>query len=345
MSDPIQSNTSYDSHFSNLICTQTMSRTLLLSLIASLAQLLSHPALAQNYPDKPVKIIVPWSTGGSTDAIARTLAQRLSESMGQSFIVENRPGAAAAIGTGEMAKAAPDGYTLGLIELPHAIAPSVVAKLPYDLQRDLQPVAMIGTSPLMLFANADLPAKSVREFVDAAKAKPGTIAIAHGGSGSSSHLAAELLQQRTGAKFNLASYKGSGPAMLDVAGGHVSAHFATFASGGPTVKTGKVAILGVASAKRLTALKDSPTFPESGIPDFVVEQWWGMVAPKGTPAPIIEKLRTQLVAALSHESMQTRLRELAIEPRPLGPTEFAAFVDAELKRWASVVKTAGIKPE
>jgi tripartite-type tricarboxylate transporter receptor subunit TctC len=323
-----------------------MKRSVFLFLLAAFALTLgSAQAQAQNYPEKPVKIIVPWGTGGSTDAIARTLAQRLSESMGQSFIVENRPGAAAAIGTAEMAKASPDGYTLGLIELPHAIAPAVVAKLPYDLKRDLQPIAMIGTSPLMLFANSEQPSKSLRELVSAAKAKPGTIAIAHNGNGSSSHLAAELLQQQTGVQFNLVGYKGSGPAMLDVAGGHVAAHFATFASGGPTLKTGKVTALSVASSKRVGSVKDTPTFSEGGVNDFVVEQWWGLVAPKGTPAPVIEKLRAQLVAALSSEAMQTRLRELAIEPRPLGTAEFTAFVDAEIKRWATLVKDAGIKAE
>jgi tripartite-type tricarboxylate transporter receptor subunit TctC len=297
------------------------------------------------YPDKVIKIIVPWATGGSTDAIARTLAQRLTETMKQSVIVENRPGAAAAIGTNEMAKATADGYTLGIIELPHAIAPAVVAKLPYDLQKDLQPVAMIGTSPLVLFTSAALNARSTSELVAAAKAAPGTIAIAHSGNGTSSHLAAEMLQQKTGVKFNLASYKGSGPAMLDVTGGHVQGHFATMASGLGPMKTGKVNAMNVAGEKRLVALKDTPTFAEAGIKDFVVEQWWGVVVPKNTPASIVERIRTEVAAAINHPQMQERMKELSVEPRPQTGAQFAAFVDSEVKRWGEVVKAAGIKAE
>ncbi len=300
---------------------------------------------AQTFPDKPIKIIVPWGTGGSTDNLARVLSQRLGATLGQSVVVENKPGAAAAIGTEAMAKAAPDGYTIGIVELPHAIAPSVVAKLPYDLQRDLQPVILLGTSPLMLFTSASLPAKSVSELISAAKAKPGTITIAHSGNGSSSHLAAELLQQKTGAQFILTGYKGSGPAMLDVVGGHVQGHFATMASGAGHVKTGKANILGLASAKRLNLMKETPTFSESGVADFVMEQWWGVVVPKGTPAAIIERLRVEFELALTHVSVQEKMRDLAIEPRIMGPQAFSGFIDAEVKKWTGVVKAAGIKPE
>lgn len=314
------------------------------SIIGLMSASLAAPAFA-DYPDKPLKIIVPWATGGSTDALARTLAQRLAQTLGQSVIVENRPGAAAAIGTSEMAKAAPDGYTLGIIELPHALAPSVVAKLPYDLQKDLQPVAMIGTSPMILFSSSQLPAKNVAELIAAAKAAPGQISIAHSGNGTSSHVVAELLQQKAGVKFNLAGYKGSGPALLDVAGGHVQAHFATLASGFGPMKTGKVNAMAVAAEQRLESLKDSPTFAEAGVKDFVLEQWWGVVAPKGTPPAIIEKLRVEINAAISHQNMQDRMRDLAVQPRPMTPAQFAAFVDSEVKRWAVVVKTAGIKPE
>jgi tripartite-type tricarboxylate transporter receptor subunit TctC len=311
--------------------------------VAALA-CVSANACAQ-YPDKPIKLIVPWATGGSTDTLGRTLAQRLSQTLGQQVVVDNRPGAAAAIGTDAMAKAAPDGYTLGMIELPHAIAPSVVAKLPYDLQRDLQPIALIGTSPLLLLVSTTLPAKSINDFVNAAKAQPGGIAIAHSGNGSVSHLAAELLQEKTGTKFTLASYKGSGPALIDLAGGHVQAHFVTLAGGNASLKSGKAAALGVAAHKRVGALPDVATFAEGNLNEFVVEQWWGVVAPKGTPAAIVEKLRAEIVAAVAHATLQDRMRELAVDPRPLGPEPFAAFIDSEMKRWGAVVKKAGIKPE
>ncbi len=319
-----------------------MIRTLCIALLATFG--VCTTALAQ-FPDKPIKLIVPWATGGSTDTLGRTLAQRLSQTLGQQVVVDNRPGAAAAIGTDAMAKAAPDGYTIGMIELPHAIAPSVVAKLPYDLQRDLQPVALIGTSPLLLLVSNALPAKTIGDFVNAAKAQPGSIAIAHSGNGSVSHLAAELLQDKTGAKFTLASYKGSGPALIDLAGGHVQAHFVTLAGGNASLKSGKANALVVAAAKRIGALSDVPTLAEANLNDFVVEQWWGVVAPKGTPAAIVEKLRAEIVAAVNHATLQDRMRELAVEPRPLGPEPFAAFIDIEMKRWGAVVKKAGIKPE
>ena len=322
----------------------TRRATLLTLLSCAVTTLLSPPAFA-DYPDKPLKIIVPWATGGSTDALARTLAQRLSQTLSQSVIVENRPGAAAAIGTSEMAKAAADGYTLGIIELPHALAPSVVAKLPYDLLRDLQPVTLLGTSPMILFTSSQLPAKNVAELIAAAKATPGQISIAHSGNGTSSHVVAELLQQKAGVKFNLAGYKGSGPALLDVAGGHVQAHFATLASGYGPMKTGKVNAMAVAGEKRLESLKESPTFAEAGVSDFVLEQWWGVVVPKGTPAAIVDKLHREITAAVSDKSMQERMRELAVQPRAMSPPQFAAFVDAEMKRWAVVVKAAGVKPE
>jgi len=314
------------------------------STLALAAALLAAPVFAE-YPDKPLKIIVPWATGGSTDALARTLAQRMSQTIGQSVIVENRPGAAAAIGTNEMAKAQADGYTLGIIELPHALAPAVVAKLPYDLQKDLQPVAMIGTSPMILFTSSTLPAKNVAELLAAAKAEPGKISIAHSGNGTSSHVVAELLQQKAGVKFNLAGYKGSGPALLDVAGGHVQAHFATLASGIGPMKTGKVNAMAVAGDKRLESLKDSPTFAEAGVQGFVLEQWWGVVVPRGTSASVVERLRTEIAAAINHQSMQDRMRELAVQARPMSTAQFTAFVDSEIKRWGAVVKAAGIKPE
>jgi tripartite-type tricarboxylate transporter receptor subunit TctC len=290
-----------------------------LALVAS--TLLATPSHAQSYPDKPVKIIVPWGTGGSTDAIARTFAQRLSETAGQSFIVENKPGAGAAIGTNDMAKA------------------------PYDLRKELEPIALIGTSPLLLFASTESSPKSLTELVATAKAKPGTLSLAHSGNGSASHLAAELLQQKTGAKFNLASYKGTGPAMLDVAGGHVGGHFATFAGGGGSLKSGKVSLLGAATVKRIDSMKETPTFAESGVSDFVVEQWWGLVVPRGTPAAVSEKLRALFSGAMTHDTVQKRLRELAVEPRTMSAAEFANFVDAETTRWANVVKTAGIRAE
>jgi tripartite-type tricarboxylate transporter receptor subunit TctC len=219
------------------------------------------------YPDKPIKLIVPWTPGGSTDAIARAMAQRMSETLGVSVLVDNRPGAAGQIGTDAAAKSAPDGYTITVIELPHAIAPAVVAKVPYDLLRDFTPVTMIGTSPLILFAGMDADSKDFKTYMKTSSSKRAPPAIAHSGSGSVSHLAAEMLASRSNIKFNLVPYRGSAPALTDVAAGTVSGHFATLASGASLLSANKIRPLAVTSSQRLTlpALKDTPTLAESGI--------------------------------------------------------------------------------
>jgi tripartite-type tricarboxylate transporter receptor subunit TctC len=298
------------------------------------------------YPDKPIRLIVPWAAGGSTDALARAIGQQMSAAMGQEVLVENRAGASGALGTQAAARAPADGYTITILELPHAIAPAVIAKLPYDVRRDFAPIGLIGTSALMLFTSTTVPPhRTLPDWLADARAKNGALAVAHSGNGAVSHLAGEILQQRTGVKLNQVPYRGSGPALNDVAGGQVSAHFATLASASALVAAGRVKPIAVASAKRLPVLPDVPTLTELGVTDMVIEQWWGLVAPAGTPSPVIERLHAELQAALGHPTVRERLRFLAIEKQPGSPAAFATFIASETQRWSQVARAAGLKPE
>jgi tripartite-type tricarboxylate transporter receptor subunit TctC len=298
------------------------------------------------YPDKPVKLIVPWAPGGSTDAIARAIAQRMSATLGQSVVVDNRSGASGQIGTDAAAKAAPDGYTLAIVELPHAIQPAVVAKLPYDLLRDFTPVSMVGTSPLVLFANpTEFKAGDVKAFIQRGKNPKAPLAIAHSGAGSSSHLAAEVFASRGDFKYVAVPYRGSAPALTDVAAGMVAGHFATMASGSSLYGAGKLSPLVVTGPKRLAVLPNVPTAREAGIEGMDFNQWWAVVAPATTPIQIIERLRTEIAAALAHPSTQERLSTLGIELKASSRDELRSFMRGEVERWGAIARKAGVKPE
>ena len=325
--------------------TMIQRRLLLTGAAASLA-VASFPARAA-YPDKPVRLIVPWAPGGSTDAIARAMAQRMGETLGQTVLVDNRPGAAGQIGTDAAAKAAPDGYTLTIVELPHAIAPAVVTKLPYDLLRDFTPITMIGTSPLILFASMGAESVDFKTFLRDAKARAAAPSIAHSGSGTVSHLAGELLAERTGVKFNMIPYRGSAPALTDVAAGTVSGHFATMASGASLLSAGKIRALVVTSAQRmgLPALKNVPTLAEEGIKGLEINQWWALVAPATTPLPVIDRLRADALAALAHPGVKERLSSLGIDLKGSSRDELRSFMRAEAERWQAVARRIGLQPQ
>jgi tripartite-type tricarboxylate transporter receptor subunit TctC len=298
------------------------------------------------YPDKPIRLIVPWAPGGSTDAIARAIAQRMSESMGQSVVVDNRSGASGQIGTDAAAKSAPDGYTLAIVELPHAIAPAVVAKLPYDLLRDFTPVSMVGTSPLVLFAApGDFKAGDIKPFLQRAKNSKAPLAVAHSGAGSSSHLAAEVLAGRAGFKYIPVPYRGSAPALTDVAAGMVTAHFATLASGSSLHGAGKISALMVTGPSRLPALPGVPTAREAGIEGMDFNQWWAVVAPATTPIEIVERLRAEVVAALNHPATRQRLNTLGVDLKGSTRDELRSFMRNEVARWGAIAKNAGVKAE
>lgn len=317
-----------------------------LVLVALAAATLAAAPAHAAYPDRPIKLIVPWAPGGSTDAIARVLAQRMSQTIGQSVIVDNRSGASGQIGTDAAAKSTPDGYTIVLVELPHAIAPAVFARLPYDLLRDFAPVTKVGTSPLVLFATpGEFKSGDIQGFIKRAKSASAPLALAHSGNGSISHLSGELLARRAGLTINPVPYRGSAPALTDVAAGTVAGHFATLASGNSLLGAGKLSALMVTGAARLTALPDVPTAAQAGIADMQYNQWWAMVAPAATPVEIIEKLRNEALAALAHPETRERLGALGIELKGSTRDELRAFMRSEVERWGAVAKTAGVKPE
>jgi tripartite-type tricarboxylate transporter receptor subunit TctC len=314
------------------------------------ALLIAGACLAFNaqaaYPDRPIRLIVPWAAGGSTDALARAVGQHMSETLGQSVVVENRSGGSGRIGTDAAAKAAPDGYTIAIVELPHAIAPAVFVKMPYDLLRDFTPISMLGTSPLMLFVNAsNYRSGGIQDYLKDGRAGTAPLALAHSGNGSISHLAGELFAGATRVKFNPIPYRGSAPALVDVAAGLVSGHFATLASGAPLLGTGKISALMVTGSSRVAALPNVPTAAEAGIPGMAFSQWWALVAPAATPADVVQRLNREVVAALAHPATRDRLTTLGIEVKASTPAELRSFMRSEVDHWADVVRKAGVVPE
>ena len=295
------------------------------------------------YPTKFVRFIVPYAPGGSSDVLARTLGQKLGEALGQTFVVDNRPGAGSMIGTDIAAKSTPDGYTIILSDMPHTINPSIYAKVPYDPVRDFAPITLIGVSPMFLFAHPAVQAQNVKDFIALAKAQPGKIAIASGGTGATTHLMAELLQSNAGIKLTHVPYKGAGPALNDVVAGQIPATFTSMATAAPHARSGRLRVLGVTSAQRLPAFADVATFQESGVPGMVIEHWWGVMAPAGTPRPVVEKLRTEIIRALNAADVRERFNVLAVEPRTTTADAFRALLESDVTRWAKVVRDAGIK--
>jgi len=309
------------------------------------ALLLCGGALAQDYPNKPVRFIVPYAPGGSSDILARTLGQKLADAMGQPFIVDNRPGAGSMVGTEVLAKSPADGYTIILSDMPHTINPSINPKVPYDPVKDFSPVSVIGVSPMFLFVHPAFEAKNVKELIALAKAQPGKLAIASGGNGATTHLVAELLQASAGIKLTHVPYKGAGPAIADVAAGQVPITFTSMATAASLVKAGRLRVLGVTSSKRLAAFPDVPTFEENGLAGLTFEHWWGVMAPARTPPAVVARLHDEIVKALAAPDVRERFAALAVEPRTNTPEQFRALIESDLARWAKVVRDAGIKLE
>ena len=311
------------------------------------AMLGAHPFAWAKYPDKAVKIIVPWAPGGSTDAIARALAQSLTETTKQTFLVDNKPGAAAQIGTDAAAKSAPDGYTLAIVELPHAIAPAVVAKLPYDVLRDFAPITLLGTSPMILFTGVGPESADLKTFVKSALAAKAPPAIAHSGSGTVSHLVGEMFAQRTKIKFTQVPYRGSAPALTDVAAGLVAGHFATLASGAALLSAGKIRAVAVAGKRRMDtpSLRNVPTLAELGYKDFEVNQWWALVAPATTPVETLEYFRSESSGALASPKVMERLSTLGVDLKGSTRDQLRGFMRSEAERWQTVAKDIGLQPQ
>jgi tripartite-type tricarboxylate transporter receptor subunit TctC len=301
-------------------------------------------AIGQEYPDKPVRIIVPFAPAGLADNSARVIAEPLSARLGQQVLVENRGGAGGNIGTQVVAQAAPDGYTLLLAyDGTLVINPHVYARIPFDTLRDFAPVTKLGDATLILVAHPSLPAKNLAEFL--AYARSGARAFPYGtsGTGNTTHLVGELLRQRAGIALEHIPYKGGGPAIIDVLGGQIPLVFTAVATAQQYVKAGRLVALAVPSGKRSSALPDTPTFVESGIPDFDVDSWVGIMAPAKTPRAVVERLQRELAAVLRNPTVRERYGALGIEPVGNLPEEFGAQIRADLARWEKVVRTANIK--
>lgn len=302
-------------------------------------------AIAQTFPAKPIRVIVAYPPGGSTDIIARILGQKLTDRFGQTMLVDNRAGAAGMIGAAIAAQATADGYTLILSDTPFVVNPSVFAKVPYDPVKDFTPIVMVAQSPLMLVVNAAVPAQTVQELIRLAKAQPGKFTIASAGTGASSHVVAELFKMRAGVNLTHVPYKGLGPALVEVAGGQVNALFSSIPAAMPHVKTGKLRVLGVCSPRRVAVAPEVPTMEESGVRDFEAAIWYGYQGPAGMPKAVVNTLSTEIARAADLPDVRERFASMGLEPLTLMPREFYAYIAAELKKWAEVVKAANIKAE
>lgn len=303
-------------------------------------------AAAQQYPAKPVRFVVPFAPGGSTDTLARTLGVKLSDFVGQQVVVDNRPGANGNIGMEIVARAAPDGHTIVLGYIANlAIGPGLYDKLPFDPVRDYAPITQLASSPNVLVAHPSVPARNFKELIALAKAKPGQINFASASVASVGHLTGELLNNLAGIRMVHVPYKGSGQAVTDLLGGHVQLMFSGFSSTLPHIKSGKLRPLVVTGARRSPALPDVPTIAESGFPGFEATAWYGVLAPAKTPKPIVTRLHAEIVKVLQLPDVKERLGNLGFEIVGSTPEQFAAYIKSEISKWEKVVKTSGAKPE
>jgi tripartite-type tricarboxylate transporter receptor subunit TctC len=315
----------------------------LVALVAALAASLPAAVPAQAFPAKPIRLVVTYPPGGGADLMARLVAPKMGEALGQTVVVENKPGASGQIGASEVARAAPDGYTLMLDASSFAVNPSLYARLPYDPAKAFAPLAVLALYPNMLVVTPSFPPKDVKELVALAKAKPGSVAFASSGNGSAQHLAGELFKQRAGVDMQHIPYKGGGPAMNDVIGGQVPVFFANVASGLAHVKGGKLRALAVTGAKRASSLPDTPTMAEAGIPGYEVYEWNAIFAPAGTPAPVLEKLAAAIARAMQSPEIRERVATLGGEVAGYGPKDAEKFIRDQTELWGKVVKAGNIK--
>jgi tripartite-type tricarboxylate transporter receptor subunit TctC len=313
-----------------------------ISVAALTLQILSAAALAQSYPSKPVRLIVGAAAGGPTDLVSRTLTPKLSESLGQPVLVDNRGGAGGIIGSEVVAKAPPDGYTVAMIFGSHATNPALVAKLPYDTLKDFAPVAMVGYNTAVLVLHPSVPARSVKELIALAKAEPGKLSYA-GDTGSASHVAGELFKYMTGTTIVHIAYKGNGPALADTLAGHVPLMFASTIICLPYIKATRLKGLAVTSLQRSPLLPELPTLSESGLRDFEVNAWYGVVAPSRTPNEVINRLNVAIVKVLQAPELKERFASQGLEVVGSTPEEFDAHIRLELGKWNKVLKAAGIR--
>jgi len=302
-------------------------------------------ATAQSYPVKPIRIIVPYAPGGSTDVVFRILAPRLTEILGQTVVVENRPGGSSTIGLDIVAKSPPDGYTLGIPNITFGANPSLMKKMPFDSEKDLVPVSLVSIVTLVLSVHPSVPVKSVKELIALAKFKPGSLNYGSAGNASANHLATERFNFMAGIKMVHIPYKGGGPAVISIVGGETAILFATIPSSFQHFQTGKLKALGVSSLKRNVALPDVPSIAEAAIPGFEAIEWNGVMVPTGTPPAVIDRLHQALARALSIPDVKERIVGLGADPVGNSPEEFSAFIKKEIATWSKVIKEVGITVE
>src|SRR5258706_4508751 len=312
--------------------------------IAALAlNALAGAVFAQGYPNKTIRMIVPFAAGGPTDIIARTVGQKLTESWGQPVVIDNRGGGGGNIGSDILAKATPDGYSLAMIIVGHAINASLYSKLPYDPVKDFAPVTLAGAATIVLVAHPSVQAKSVKELIALAKSKPGKINWASPGTGTPHHLGGKLFKTLTGINMVHIPYKGAAPAVVDLLGGQVSLAFVSLPAALPHIKSGKLTALGVSGPQRSAVAPEVPTIAESGLTGYELENWYGVLAPAGTPRGIVNKLNGEIVKILQTQDVKERLNSQGFEIRTSTPEQFAAYLKSEIVKWAKIVKDSGAK--
>jgi tripartite-type tricarboxylate transporter receptor subunit TctC len=324
---------------------QTIQSRLAKAMATSLGALLALTAVAaaQDYPTKPIRLIIPFPPGGSNDVVGRVFATKLAERLGKQVIVDNRgAGAGGIVGTEVAHGAPPDGYTILIISLAHAVNPWLY-KLPYDPIKGFTPIAMLGSGPVVLVVNPELPVKSVKELVDMAKQQPGKLQYASAGIGSFQHLSGELFKLTAGTNILHVPFKGGGPAMIDVIGGHTKVMFSSLVQTTPQIKAGKLRALATGGKKRSPVLPDVPTVAEAGVPTYEALNWWGIVAPAGTPQPVIDKVNAAIAAVQDDPATQEQFAREGAEVSKMRPAEFGAFMVKEMNKWESVVKKSGMK--
>jgi len=315
----------------------------LVALFGSLTTL-SAFAQAADYPSKPIKIVVTFPPGGSADAIIRILSTRLNDKLGQALVIDNRPGAGGNIGLSVVAKAAPDGYVLGVGAAGGLTAnSSLYPQMPFDVAKDFQPITMLAAIPFVLVGHPSVPADNMQQLIAYAKSQPGKVSIGHGGNGTAMHLSTALFTQMTDLKMIEVPYRGSGPAAMDTLSGQIQLSITDLAAALPHIKAGKLKAFAVTSPKRLNNLPEVPTLAESGLTGYDSTGWFGLVAPAGTPAAIIQRLHTEFTAALNDEAIKTQMRQSGMEPVATSMEGFDAYIKSETQKWAKVIRQANIK--
>jgi tripartite-type tricarboxylate transporter receptor subunit TctC len=322
-----------------------LSRVTMLALVTLALVASSVPAPAQDYPNRAVRLIVPYAAGGPADIYGRVVAQRLSEALKQSFVVEDRPGAGSIIGTDSVAKSAPDGYTLLVMSNTHTTNESLVPNKPFVLMRDFVPVAPINYSDLVMVVHPSVPAHDLKEFIALAKSNPGGLNYASSGTGTPYHMAGELFKAMSGTFIVHVPYKGSSGARNDIIGGQVQMMFDAITTMAPNVQAGQVRALGTTGLKRSSVLPDVPTIAEAGVPGYEATIWLGIMAPTGTPKAIVDRLNAAINKVLAAPDLQETWARQGAVPLVMTPTEFDAYLRKDIEKWAEVVKVAGIKPE